>query len=276
MFSTQPCRGSWLLTALGLTLVVAALNVAFAWAADTPAELEKKRKEQLRKQKELQQQLKEHEDKLRERRKYAPFRDEQRQFRAHIRSWLEVRTENIVMQQRDYSCGAAALATMMRIHWGDKSITELSLLREVVKMLTREEMKERIENGLSLTDLRRLAVRQKYLATIGRLSFAKLRESKVPLIVGIIVNKFDHFVVYRGMDDKYVYLADPARGHVRTPHGEFKKQWQKNAVLVVVRPGVSPTRKSPVNVTETEKSLGLLNNYYLRDRVSELPFGAVR
>ena len=197
----------------------------------------------------------------------AMVRDEDRNFRLYVKSWTELPKENVVLQQRDYSCGAAALATMIRYHWGD-NVTELQLLLEVVKMLSEEELKERVKNGLSLTDLRRLAVRVGYEAAIGRLEFDKLRESKIPLVVGIVVNKFDHFVVYRGMDDEFVYLADPARGNVRTPIAEFKKQWQKNAVLVVVKPNGDLKKISPLLVSGEELFLGELNRRYLRDQTT--------
>ena len=77
-----------------------------------------------------------------------------------------------------------------------------------------------------------------YQSTIGRLEFDKLKESKIPLIVGIVVDGFDHFVVFRGTDGRNVYLADPAHGNLRVPAAEFVKQWQKNMALVVVKPGV--------------------------------------
>jgi predicted double-glycine peptidase len=199
----------------------------------------------------------------------APIRDPDRDFRRYVRSWLELRNQNIVMQRRDYSCGAAALATVIRYHWGDNA-TETQLIREAIRMLTPEEMKERYKNGLALTDLRRLAVRVGYLATIGRLDYQKLRESKVPLIVGIVVDGFDHFVVYRGTDGYYVYLADPARGNVRTPIPEFLDQWQKNLALVVVKRGKDAKEKktSPLMVQPEEVFLGELNRLYLRDRVT--------
>ena len=198
----------------------------------------------------------------------TPIRNPDHTFRRYVRSWLELRNRNIVMQRRDYSCGAAALATLIRYHWGD-SATETQLIREVVRMLTPKEMKERIQNGLSLTDLRRLAVRTGYQATIGRLDFQKLRKSKVPLIVGIVVDDFDHFVVYRGTDGYYVYLADPARGNVRTPIPKFLKQWQKNLALVVVKRGEGAKPKmSPLMVQPEETFLGELNRLYLRDRVT--------
>ena len=86
------------------------------------------------------------------------------------------------------------------------------------------------------------------------------------MIVGIVVDEFDHFVVFRGIDDRYVYLADPARGNVRTEIDTFEKQWQKNAVLVVVKPGDEEKKKSALSLTPEESSLGELNRLYLRDQ----------
>src|SRR5690242_5883234 len=139
---------------------------------------------------------------------HAPIRDDKHTFRLEVKSWRELRTQNVVMQQRDYSCGAAALATILRHHWGD-NVTETGLLLATLQMLTADEMRDRIRKGLSLTDLRRLATRIGYFATIGRLDYEQLREVKIPLLVGIIVDGYDHFVVYRGTDGYYIYLADP-------------------------------------------------------------------
>jgi hypothetical protein len=197
----------------------------------------------------------------------APFRDDQHDIRKQAKSWLDLRNENVVMQQRDYSCGAAALATVIKHHWGDP-VTETKVLLEVVRMLTPEELQERVRNGLSLTDLRRVAVRMGYEATIGRVEFSNLRESKIPLVVGIVVNDFDHFVVFRGTDIEYVYLADPARGNVRTPIAEFQQQWQRNLVLVVVKPEVDPKRESPLKVRAEEKTQGETSRAYLRGRLT--------
>jgi len=198
----------------------------------------------------------------------APIRDPEHRFQVRVKSWRELKRQNVVMQQRDYSCGAAALATLLKYQWGDP-ITEQKLLEETVKMLSIEEMRERIENGLSLTDLRRLATRVGYLASIGRLTFEKLSESKVPVIVGIIVNDYDHFVVFRGTDGVYVYLADPAAGNIRVPVPKFVKQWQKNMVLVVVKKGIDTKNlpDTPLTVRPKEMFLGELNRLHVRDRI---------
>lgn len=197
----------------------------------------------------------------------APIRDEDHSFSIDAKSWKDKQTERVVMQERDYSCGAAALATLLKYHWGDE-VTETQVLVEVVKLLTADELRERVQNGLSLTDLRRAAVKMNYQATIGKLEFDKLKETKIPLVVGIVINNFDHFVVYRGSDDTYVYLADPARGNVRVPAQEFVRQWQKNLVLVVVKEGGDPDRESPLKVSDEEKSLGTLNRQFVRDQTT--------
>jgi predicted double-glycine peptidase len=35
------------------------------------------------------------------------------------------------------------------------------------------------------------------------------------------VDEFDHLVVYRGTDGRYVYMADPIRGNLRVPTTVF-------------------------------------------------------
>jgi len=193
----------------------------------------------------------------------APVRDERHITQQHVKTWLERRRENIVMQSKDFSCGAAALATLLQHFWGD-AIGEERLLRELDAMLTPTEIADRITNGLTLTDLRRVAVRLKYQATIGKLEFAKLAESRVPVVVGVTVRDYKHFVVYRGTDREYVYLADPARGNLRTPIGDFLEQWQDKAVLVVAKPDVNVPTSSVLAVREAEREFGWLNRQLLR------------
>ena len=135
------------------------------------------------------------------------------------------------MQKRDFSCGAAAVATIAHYYWGD-NVDEDLFLRALDTILTDEEIEDRIKNGLAMSDLRRAAVIAGYEAVVGKLTFDKLAESKVPLVVGIKPGGHKHFVVYRGTDWVWVYIADPIRGNLRMPIREFVDQWQEKAVLV--------------------------------------------
>jgi hypothetical protein len=193
----------------------------------------------------------------------APIRDPNRYFRTYVQSYKELAQRQIVMQQRDYSCGAAALATIIRYYWGDP-VTEEQFLLLLEKVLKPEDLKEREQNGLSLTDLRNLANKAGYQASIGRIKFAELAESRVPVLVGIITNKYDHFVVFRGAAGGWVYLADPSRGQIRIPNGTFQKQWQKNAILVIAKPGAKVKDVNPMGITPQERSRGWLNDQFVR------------
>ena len=192
-----------------------------------------------------------------------PIRDPEHTFQIRVRDWVELKRRNIVMQQRDYSCGAAALATVCKYYWGD-NVDEDLFLRALDSILTDEEIADRIENGLAMSDLRRAAVDVGYQAVVGKLTFVKLREVRVPVIVGISPEGHDHFVVYRGTDGEWVYVADPIRGNVRMPIREFTKQWQENAVLVIHKPGRKVRTTSPLHVRPEEIYWGETNKHLIR------------
>ncbi len=192
-----------------------------------------------------------------------PVRDREHTFAKRVRNYRELKRQNIVMQQRDYSCGAAALATIAHYYWRD-NVDEEFFLSILDHILTLEEAKERVENGLAMSDLRRAAVEAGYKAIVGKVSFQKLTESKVPLIVGITVDDYDHFVVYRGTDGIYVYLADPIRGNLRVRSHVFIKQWQKNAILAIAKPGAKVKEYSRLSITGDELFLGRLNDQVVR------------
>jgi len=193
----------------------------------------------------------------------APVRDPARQIQVRPITWKDYRDRNIVKQQRDFSCGAAALATIGKYYWGD-DLTEQQVLTVIENNLTDELLKERIENGLAISDLRLAAVELGYLSTIGRLDLEKIRRAKVPLIVALRLKEFDHFVVVRGFSDGWVYLADPSRGNIRIPVQKFEKQWIENAVLVVVKKGKTQSDETKLNITDDERTKGWLNNQVIR------------
>jgi uncharacterized protein len=167
--------------------------------------------------------------------KPAPVRDPQRIIQKRVESWQSLQRENVVMQQHDYSCGAAALATLIRYYWGD-DVTELDFLKATIAVLTPEEIKDRVKNGLSMTDIRKAAVAKGYLATMGKRTLREMTELKVPVIVRIKKDDFEHFVVYRGMLNDRVFLADPIRGNIRLSLCCLAEQWTDGAVLVVAKP----------------------------------------
>lgn len=197
----------------------------------------------------------------------SPIRNGARDFRVFPKNRKELSREDIVIQRRDFSCGAAALATVFRYYWRE-AVTEELFLTLIARQLSVADLKERIQNGLTLTDLKKAAELVKYTAVIGRLTLEKLAESKLPLIVGITVNDYDHFVVVRGVVGEYVYLADPIYGKQRVLIDVFAERWQENAILAIIKPGSQPMKTSPLFVTPYEASLGKLNNLVIRNQIT--------
>jgi len=197
----------------------------------------------------------------------SPIRDPQHITQYRIWTWKELRDRNVSKQDRDYSCGAASLCTLLQYYWGDH-VTEQMVLDKLDSMLTPAERKDRIKNGVSLTDLRRVSVKFGYVASIGTVSFEQLSQSKIPVIVGLKVETFDHFAVFRGSDWYWVYLADPARGNIRVPVKDFVEHWQKNAILVVAKKDQDLKENAPLSLRPEESYLGTLNRVEIQKTVA--------
>ena len=143
-------------------------------------------------------------------------------------SILEKRRQNIVLQQWELSCAAAALATILRYQHG-LPVTERMVALGMVKRkeyLANPDLL-RIRQGFSLLDLKRYVDNLGFEGQgLGQLSFADLIDH-APIIVPIITRGYPHFVVFRGATSNTVLIADPAFGNVTMPIYKFKDAWIK-------------------------------------------------
>jgi predicted double-glycine peptidase len=173
------------------------------------------------------------------------FRNPEHTVEVEVYSWKYLKQEHVVMQQRDYSCGSAAVATLVRYYWGD-NVTEDDFLLPIINKLSPKELEDRQKNGLSITDLRLAAVNKGYQASIGRITMDKLVELKVPVVVRIKLNDQGHFVVFKGIVEDRIFLADPIRGNVRVSIDKFSQQWTDGAILVIAKPGAKLPENAPL------------------------------
>jgi predicted double-glycine peptidase len=143
-----------------------------------------------------------------------------------VLSMLEKRHQNVVLQQWELSCAAAALATILRYQHGIPA-TEHSV---ALGMISRKEYLSnpdllRIRQGFSLLDLKRYVDKLGYEGLgLGQLTFADLIEH-APIIVPVILQGYPHFVVFRGATSNSVLIADPAFGNVTMPIYKFTDGW---------------------------------------------------
>lgn len=140
-------------------------------------------------------------------------------------NWHALQQARVVMQQYDYSCGAAALATLIRYYF-DEKVTEKSVL-EVAQSLFDEAQFETIaREGLSLLEMKTIARKLGYQTASVELELSGLRKLKGPVVVYLHTPDFLHYAVFRGIEGNKVYLADPSRGNVVMSVNHFLTEWQ--------------------------------------------------
>lgn len=143
-----------------------------------------------------------------------------------VKSLLEMRHEQVVIQNWDLSCGAAALATILNYQYGD-TVSE----REIAKgLIGRNKYIEnpslvQMQQGFSLLDLKGYVDGRGYEGIgYGGLDLDQLIE-RAPMIVPILTNGYNHFVVFRGMRGNRILVADPAWGNRTLTLDEFEDAW---------------------------------------------------
>lgn len=150
---------------------------------------------------------------------------------ANVTSLTAERFTGIVRQDTDYSCGAAAVATILKYAYGMPA-SEWSVISGLLAVSDPAIVRQK---GFSLLDIKR------YVESIGmqgvgyRLSIEKLYDVQVPVIVLMNVEGYEHFVVLKKATPAYVYLADPLLGNRTIPAPDFAKAWN-NIMFVIASP----------------------------------------
>ena len=150
--------------------------------------------------------------------------------RQDLKSRAEFTDAPVVKQQFDYSCGSAALATLLNYYLGEK-LTE----RQVIAGLVEYGDKKQIERlrAFSLLDMKRFVEKLGYHGTGYKADIADLKVLGKPCIVPVEIFGYQHFCVFRGIVQDHVFLADPFLGDVCYPLEQFLEMWQRKVAFVV-------------------------------------------
>lgn len=144
--------------------------------------------------------------------------------RPSVKSLLEIRQQNIVVQKWDLSCGAATLATLLNFQHNDP-VTEKEVANELMNRseYIKNPQLVRLRQGFSLLDLKRYVDARKYRGIgLGKLTLSDL-EKKAPIIIPVNMFGYNHFVIFRGILGNRVLLADPAWGNRTMLVEQFEK-----------------------------------------------------
>ena len=138
--------------------------------------------------------------------------------------------QGIVRQAYDYSCGSAALTTLLKGYIGTQ-LDEQQVMNGLMKFGETDKIIER--RSFSLLDMKR------FVSALGlesggyRGEFKDLVKQDQPAIVPISYAGFKHFVVYKGYKNGRVYVADPALGNISFDERRFQDVWENNTLFLI-------------------------------------------
>jgi predicted double-glycine peptidase len=148
-----------------------------------------------------------------------------------VTSLVTLNYAEVVRQDRDFSCGAAALATILNFYFGER-YSEQDLLDILAARYDPAAWKKRQATGLSLEDLAYVAGKVGYSAEGALIGISGLLQIEGPVIVHLRKGTFEHFSAFRGTKDGAILLADPILGQVQYSPATFRAQYTGMAMAV--------------------------------------------
>lgn len=187
-----------------------------------------------------------------------------------VQSVRERKFSDIVEQKTDFSCAAAALATVLRqAYWLD--VDEEHVIKG---MLVNSDQNLVRTQGFSMLDMKR------YVESIGmrargyRIPPDKLEAVTIPVVVLMEIRGYKHFVVMQRAQKGWVYIGDPVLGHKRYSHEDFVKGWN-GIVFAIIGPGYDKTNAlldPPAPLTAKNK----LDSFYPVKDTDLMDFGFIQ
>ncbi|WP_246335819.1 C39 family peptidase [Vibrio marinisediminis] len=162
-------------------------------------------------------------------------------FNVPVKSYKEILFGDVIRQQYDFSCGSAAVASLLTYHYEYPS-DEDTIFRIMYDLGDQEKIKK---SGFSLLDMK------EYLETLGfkadgfKVPLAKMQQLGVPGITLVNFDGYMHFVVIKGMNSHSVILGDPSRGTIQMKFEEFAQYY--SGIVLLIRSHVKIAKNSYVS-----------------------------
>jgi predicted double-glycine peptidase len=148
-----------------------------------------------------------------------------------VSSWREIPFRRVVQQQYDFSCGSAALATLLRYQY-DRPVTEAQIFKAMYAAGDQAKIQK---VGFSLLDMKRYLASQGFHANGYRVSLGEFEKLNSPGIALVKNGSYLHFVVIKGILGDRVLVGDPALGARTYSRDGFEKIWS-GVVFVIDDP----------------------------------------
>ncbi|MDR3455714.1 MAG: C39 family peptidase [Rhodoferax sp.] len=146
-----------------------------------------------------------------------------------VTSIKQARQVSTLLQQYDFSCGSAALATLLTYQYG-YPVTERAVFDE---MYAHGDQAKIQREGFSLLDMKNFLAAHGFEADGFNQPLDKLNEARIPAIVLINQHGYHHFVVVKGLQADRVLIGDPANGTRAVPRAAFEASWESHLLFVI-------------------------------------------
>ena len=158
-------------------------------------------------------------------------------YTVNVMSWWDIPFRSIVRQRYDFSCGSAAVATLLTHQYGIQT-AEAEPFKAMWNAGDRAKIKQ---VGFSMLDMKTYLRARGFNAEGFRLPIDELRKVSQPAIALIDLDGYKHFVVVKGFVGNTVLVGDPVRGLTKYDKGQFAKMWNGIVLMITKVPmGVTP------------------------------------
>ena len=158
------------------------------------------------------------------------------ELRIPVQTVADRRFSGVIRQRYDFSCGSAALATLLRYHYG-QDIDEAIAFKG---MWAKGDQAQIRRLGFSLLDMKRFLESRGLPANGFQVTLDDVAEGGTPGIALVNENGYRHFVVVKGVRGDDVLLGDPSTGLEVQSRADFKRSW--NGVYFIIQPEVASGR----------------------------------
>lgn len=155
-----------------------------------------------------------------------------------VKSIAERRFLTVTRQRYDFSCGSAALATLLHYHYGDIQ-SEQSIFVGMWNEGDREQIRR---SGFSLLDMKRYLNSRGIKSDGYQVTLQDIQRTGIPGIALIETRGYKHFVVVKGVEGGQVLVGDPSVGIRLIPAKQFSTMW--NGILFAVGDAVDQGKRS--------------------------------
>ena len=150
-------------------------------------------------------------------------------FTARVVSVKEARFTTTQRQKYDFSCGSAALATLLTYHYGEP-VDERAVFTQMYQHGNQAKIRK---EGFSMLDMKHYLQSRGYQADGFQLPVERLATEAVPAIVLLSERGYRHFVVVKGVVRGRVLVGDPAMGTRAMSLERFRSLWVNQLLFVV-------------------------------------------